>query len=76
MYLDLAGSLFNWPTVSGSVIQNHGSAGPDPKEIVTDQQYGLKHLFMMFKKWKQDSYLWLLGSPAHDHESVKLNATV
>jgi hypothetical protein len=35
------GSINNWPPASesGSVLQDYGSADPDPKEIVTDLQH-------------------------------------
>ena len=36
---DPAGSVINWPTGSGSVIQIYGSADPDPKEIFTDPEH-------------------------------------
>jgi hypothetical protein len=31
-----AGSVINWPPGSGSLIQDYGSADPDPKEIFTN----------------------------------------
>ncbi len=34
---DLAGFAINW--TPGSVVQDYGSADPDPKEIFTDPQY-------------------------------------
>ncbi len=37
--LDPEGFIFYWPPGSRSIIQDYGSANPDPKEIFTDPQH-------------------------------------
>jgi hypothetical protein len=44
---DPVGSIINWPSGFGSVIQDYGSADPDPKEIFIDQ-----HTFTLFENLK------------------------
>jgi hypothetical protein len=34
-----SGSVINWPSGPGHVIQNYGTAGPDPREIFTDPHH-------------------------------------
>ena len=36
---DPAGSAYNWPPGSGSVIQEDGSADPDSNQIFRDPQH-------------------------------------
>jgi hypothetical protein len=35
----MAGYVINWPHGPESIIQDYGSADPDPKEIITDPRH-------------------------------------
>jgi hypothetical protein len=41
---DPDGSLINWSPGSGLLIQDYGSADPEPREIFADPQYCLEQV--------------------------------